>query len=134
MEKREKRGTENPGGRPVDLRLRPSPTYCSFLRSRARTRINQTSSSRVLRIRAARSWVKSLCVRRLDLLFAQPPPPAKPKRGSVPIGARGGRFPPTSLARQVGGASRLCEPDPASARAKLSLFAPAWRRRRKLRR
>src|SRR3954463_16570722 len=56
----------------------------------------QTSSSRVLRIRAARSWVKSLCVCRLDLLFVQPPLPAEPKRGSGPIGDRGGRFPPTN--------------------------------------
>src|SRR3954467_6930979 len=55
----------------------------------------QTSSSRVLRIRAARSWVKSLCVCRLDLLFVHPPLPAEPKRGSGPIGVRGGRFPPT---------------------------------------
>src|SRR4051812_41685109 len=55
-----------------------------------------------------------VCVCRLDLLFVQPPPPAEPTRGSVPIGARGGRYPPTSLARQVGGASRLCEPDLAT--------------------
>src|SRR3954462_805594 len=88
--------------------------YCSFLRSRARTRINQTSSSRVLRIRAARSWVKSLCLRRLDLVLVQPPLPAEPTRGSVPIGDRGGRYPPTSLARQVGGASGSCEPDLAT--------------------
>src|SRR3954465_1501112 len=57
----------------------------------------QTSSSRVLRIRAARSWVKSLCVCRLDLLFVHPPLPAEPKRGSGPIGVRGGRFPPTEM-------------------------------------
>src|SRR3954463_12001045 len=55
----------------------------------------QKSSSSVLRIRAAGSWVKSLCVCRLDLLFVQPPLPAEPKRGSGPIGVRGGRFPPT---------------------------------------
>src|SRR3954462_8256270 len=45
-------------------------------------------------------------MRRLDPLFAQPPPPTEPRRGSVPIGVRGGRFPPTSLARQVGGAAQ----------------------------
>src|SRR3954471_4167734 len=57
----------------------------------------QTSSSRVLRIRAARSWVKSLfvCVCRLYLLFVQPPLPAEPRRGSGPIGVRGSRFPST---------------------------------------
>src|SRR3954470_16341687 len=61
----------------------------------------QTSSSRVLRIRAARSWVKSVCVCRLDLLFVQPPLPAEPRRGSGPIGVRGSRFPPTGVGGEV---------------------------------
>src|SRR3954467_9422031 len=50
---------------------------------------------------------KIVCVHRLDLLFVQPPPPAEPKRGSVPIGVRGSRFPPTSLARQVGAVAQV---------------------------
>src|SRR3954471_16896823 len=49
--------------------------YCSFLRSRARTQINQTSSSRVLRIRAARSWVKIVvCVSPRSALCAASAP------------------------------------------------------------
>ena len=49
--------------------------YCSTQRSRARTQYTQTCSSRVLRIRAARSWVKLLaCTASIRSLRGLRPP------------------------------------------------------------
>src|SRR3954469_20593098 len=97
------KGSRPEEGHLVDRRLRPAPTYCSFLRSRARTLINQTSSSRVLRIHAARSWVKSLCVCVASICFLcnlRPPPTDK---GLRPHRCSWRQIPPdTSLATMKG--------------------------------
>ena len=56
--------------------------YCSTQRSRERTQYTQTSSSRVLRIRAARSWVNCSCASPRSALRATSAP-RRTKRGSV---------------------------------------------------
>ena len=77
--------------------------YCSTPRSRARNQYNQTSSSRVLRIRAARSWVNRPRV----LASIRSSCDLHPHRIERDSARRSHRCswisPPTSLARQVGG-------------------------------
>ena len=63
----------------------------------------QPSRSRVLRIRAARTWVKTARASASICSSCSLRPRTAQTRGSGPIGVRGGQFPPTSLARQVGG-------------------------------
>ena len=107
--------------------------YCSTPRSRARTQYKPQSRSRVLRIRAARTWVNCSCALPRSALRATLAP-AKPKgtRSAGPIGARG--LVPRHLWHAREGESRLCEPDPAFTRARSSSSSSTCRRRRRLRR
>ena len=107
--------------------------YCSTPRSRARTQYKPQSRSRVLRIRAARTWVNCSCASPRSALRATLAP-AEPKgtRSAGPIGARGSE--PRHLWRAREGASMLCEPDPAFTRARSSSSSSTCRRRRRLRR
>ena len=81
-----------------------SHARCSCFFKLPSTQLNtQPSRSRVLRIRAARTWVKTARASASICSLCSLRPRTAQTRGSGPIGVRGGQFPPTSLARQVGG-------------------------------
>src|SRR6187401_358108 len=107
--------TLTPVGDPLHYKRRPmhnveevrnldySHARCSCIFKLPSAQLNtQLSRSRVLRIRAARTWVKLPARPLRSALCAPSALVPHRQRGSGPIGVRGGQFPPTSLARQVG--------------------------------
>src|SRR3954463_11681058 len=80
MEAHTQRRGEGEHSRSVSLAARE---YCSTQRSRARTQYNPQSSSRVLRIRAARSWVNPSCASPRSALRATSAP-RRTKKGLRP--------------------------------------------------
>ena len=96
------RGREHSGS--VSLAAR---VYYSTPRSRARTQYKPQSRSRVLRIRAARTWVNGSCALPRSALRATSAP-AEPKgtRSAGPIGARGSEPRQTASLQATEGRSR----------------------------